>query len=60
MRSRVETVYERQVQAHPDGRTRESEKWWGIRRIDLLLGQTRFMGLSIADKRRDVLVLDVC
>ena len=60
VRSQVEAVYEHRVRAHPDGRTRESEKRWGIRRIDLLLGQTRFLGLSIAGKRRDVLVLDVC
>ena len=61
VRSQVEAMYERRVHAHPDRRTRESEKRWGIRRIDLLLDQTRFMGLSIAGRRKDVLlVLDVC
>jgi hypothetical protein len=60
IRSQVKAVYERRVRAHPDWRTRELEKRWGIRRIDLLLGQTRFLGLSVADKRRDVLVLNIC
>ena len=60
VRSQVKAVYERRVHAHPDWWTRESEKRWGIRRIDLLLGQTRFMGLSVAEKRRDALVLNVC
>ena len=55
VRSQVEVVYERRVKTHPDVQTRESEKQWGIRRIDLLLGQTRFMGLSVAGKRKDVL-----
>ena len=60
VRSQVGAVYERRVGAHSDWRTRESEKRWGIRRIDLLLGQTRFMGLSVANKRRDVLISNVC
>ena len=60
VRSQVKAVYERRVQAHPDWRTREMERRRGIRRIDLLLGRTRFLGLSIVGMRGDVVVLDVC
>ena len=61
IKSQVKAVHERRVQAHSDWRTRELEKQWGIRRIDLLIGRTRFLGLSVVvGMRGDVVVLDVC
>ena len=57
----VHAVFERRVQAHPDWRICERERRCGIRRIDFLLGRTRFLGLSIVANQEGVgLVLDVC
>ena len=60
IRAEVRAAYERRVQALADWRWRESERLMGIRRVDLLMGRTRFLGLSIQGKERNVLVLDIC
>jgi hypothetical protein len=61
IRPHVHAVYERRVQAHADWRSSEWERQCGIRKIDLFLGRTRFLGVSMTANQRNVrLILDVC
>jgi len=59
VRSQVEAAFERRVKSHSDIWRREWETRLGIRRIDILMGRTRFRGLSIVGDDKDVVVLDI-
>jgi len=59
VRSQVEAAFERRVKSYSDIRRREWETGLGIRRIDILMGRTRFRGLFIVGDEKDVLVLDI-
>jgi hypothetical protein len=59
VRTVVWAVFEHRVRTNRDRQSREIERRAGPRRVDMLLGRTRFVGLSISDGGRH-LVLDVC